>query len=122
MFWMWVPTVWRLMNQVLADAGVVPDPAELGEVPALRAGTGAIAASPASGRGRPCGAPLRAACRGGHAGNQIGRGFQAEGGVDQHQVEAEAGEVREGVLGRQAAAGHLMDLVARGQRLQRLVE
>jgi hypothetical protein len=30
--------------------------------------------------------------------------------------------VREGVLGRQAAAGHLMDLVAGGQRLQRLIE
>jgi hypothetical protein len=101
---------------------VVPAPAEQGEHLAL------ARRQPRQRRvrrpvpGPPCGGPPRPACRGGHAGNQVGRALQAEGGVDQHQVEAKAGDAREGVLGRRAAADHLMDLVAGRQRLQRLVE
>ena len=57
-----------------------------------------------------------------HAGDQVGRALEAEGGVDQHQVGAEAGDGGEGVLGRRAAADHLVDVVPGEQRLQRLVE
>ena len=45
-----------------------------------------------------------------------------EDGIDQHQIGTAAGDVGEGVLGRRAAADHLMDIVPGGQRLQRLVE
>jgi len=37
-------------------------------------------------------------------------------------VAAKAGDVREGVFGRRATADRVMDLVAGGQRLRRLVE
>jgi hypothetical protein len=57
-----------------------------------------------------------------HARDQVGRAFEAQGGVDQHQVGAEAGEVAEGVLGRRAAADDLVDVVPGEQCLQRLVE
>jgi hypothetical protein len=46
-----------------------------------------------------------------HAGDQVGRAFQAQGGVHQHQIGAEAGDMGEGVLGRRTAADHLVDVV-----------
>ena len=42
---------------------------------------------------------------------RLGEALEAEGGVDQHQVGAEAGDGGEGVLGRRAAADHLVDVV-----------
>jgi hypothetical protein len=47
-----------------------------------------------------------------HPGDQVGRAFEAKGGVHQHQIGAEAGDMGEGVVGRRAAADHVVDVVA----------
>jgi hypothetical protein len=56
------------------------------------------------------------------AGDQVGCALQAEAGVDQHQVGAEAGDMGEGVGGRGAAPDDLVGVAAGEQRLQGLVE
>jgi hypothetical protein len=56
------------------------------------------------------------------AADQVGRAVQAHGRVDQHQVGPQAGDMGKGVVGRRAAADHLVGVVPGEQRLQRLVE
>jgi hypothetical protein len=50
------------------------------------------------------------------------RAFEAQAGIDQHQVRTEPADDREGLIRRGAAADHLVGCTPRKQRLQRLVE